>query len=157
MKIRIICIGKTEKGYLEDAIPVYLKRLKHYSQVEMAIIPDIKKAGSLPVEERKRQEGDLIFKQLQNDDFLALLDENGKMYSSTEFADFLQKRMNSGIKNLVFVVGGAFGFSKEVYQRADMKLSLSKMTFSHQMVRLFFVEQLYRGYSILKGEPYHNE
>jgi len=157
MKIRIICIGKTEKGYLEDAIPVYLKRLKHYNQVEMVIIPDIKKAGSLPVEERKRQEGDLIFKQLQNDDFLALLDENGKMYSSTEFADFLQKRMNSGIKNLVFVVGGAFGFSKEVYQRADMKLSLSKMTFSHQMVRLFFVEQLYRGYSILKGEPYHNE
>ncbi len=157
MKIKILCVGKTEKGYLEDAIPIYMKRLRHYGQVEWVVIPDIRKGGALPVEERKRQESDLILKHLQNDDYLALLDEKGDMYSSTEFAGFLQKRMNAGTKNLVFVVGGAFGFSQEMYARANMKLSLSKMTFSHQMIRLFFVEQLYRGFSIVKGEPYHNE
>ncbi len=157
MKIRIICVGKTEKGYLPDAIDTYVKRLRHYVNVEMVIIPDLRKAGSMDVAERKRQEGELILKQVAPEDCLVLLDENGKILSSKGFAEFLQKRMNSGLRNLVFVVGGAFGFSDEVYQRADTKLSLSKMTFSHQMVRLFFVEQLYRGYSILKGEPYHNE
>ena len=157
MKIRIICVGKTEKGYLPDAIDTYVKRLRHYVNVEMVQIPDMRKAGSMDVAERKRQEGELILKQVAPEDCLVLLDENGKILSSKGFAEFLQKRMNSGLRNLVFVVGGAFGFSDEVYQRADTKLSLSKMTFSHQMVRLFFVEQLYRGYSILKGEPYHNE
>lgn len=157
MKIRILCVGKTEKGYLPDAMDTYLKRLRHYVNVEMVVIPDLRKSGSMPAAERKRQEGELILKQVVPEDCLVLLDENGKMLSSKGFAEFLQKRMNSGLRNLVFVIGGAFGFSDEVYKRADTKLSLSKMTFSHQMVRLFFVEQLYRGYSILKGEPYHNE
>ncbi|PID94704.1 MAG: 23S rRNA (pseudouridine(1915)-N(3))-methyltransferase RlmH [Bacteroidetes bacterium] len=157
MKIRILCVGKTEKGYLEGGIALYMNRLKHYVSVEMILLPDLKKAGTLPVAARKRLEGEAVYKELQPDDFLVLLDERGKLLSSVEFAGELQKRMNSGVKRVVFVVGGAFGFSEELYQRAQMKLSLSKMTFSHQMVRLFFVEQLYRAFTILKGEPYHNE
>ena len=157
MKICLIYMGKTEFGYLTDGIDVFIKRLKHYIPVEVSVIPDLKKTKGLPVSERKRLEGEVILKQVKNDDVLVLLDENGDQYTSTGFAGFLQTQMNSGAKRLVFVVGGAFGFSPDVYQRARYTLSLSKMTFSHQMVRLFFVEQLYRAFTIIKGEPYHNE
>ena len=157
MKICLIYMGKTESGYLTDGIDVFIKRLKHYIPVEVSVIPDLKKTKGLPVPERKKLEGEVILKQVKNDDILVLLDENGDQYTSTGFAGFLQTQMNSGAKRLVFVVGGAFGFSPDVYQRSKYKLSLSKMTFSHQMVRLFFVEQLYRAFTIIKGEPYHNE
>jgi len=157
MKICLIYMGKTESGYLPDGIDVFITRLKHYIPVDVLIIPDLKKAKGLPVGERKRLEGEVILKQVKNTDILVLLDENGEQYTSTGFAGFLQNQMNAGTKRLVFVVGGAFGFSPEVYQQSKYKLSLSKMTFSHQMVRLFFVEQLYRAFTIIKGEPYHNE
>ncbi len=156
MKISLILNGKTEDDYILKGFSVYEKRLKHYLAFEIIVIPALKNTKALSIEQQKKKEGELIFKEIQSSDKLILLDENGKEFKSTEFADFVQKEMNSGIKNLVFVVGGPYGFSDEVYKRANGKISLSKMTFSHQMVRLFFVEQIYRAMTILKNEPYHH-
>ena len=157
MKIKLILVGKTNAKYLVEGEREYEKRLSYYIKFEEIIIPDVKQAGKLSEGELKKKEGQLILAKLENSDHVIFLDDKGKSHSSVDFANFLQQKMNSSIKSLVFVVGGAFGFSDEVYQRANSKLSLSKMTFSHQMVRLIFKEQLYRGFSILRGEQYHHE
>ena len=157
MKIKLIVVGKTNVKYLLEGEREYENRLKHYTKFEEIIITDVKQSGKLSENELKKKESQLILGKLENSDHVILLDDKGKSYSSVEFANFLQQKMNSSLKSLVFVVGGAFGFSDELYQRAYSKLSLSKMTFSHQMVRLIFKEQLYRGFSILRGEKYHHE
>tara|TARA_B110000196_G_C20979647_1_gene582744 strand:+ start:417 stop:890 length:474 start_codon:yes stop_codon:yes gene_type:complete len=157
MKIVLITIGKTNEKYLIEGISSYQKRLKHYTNFEMMEIPNIKNANNLSEAELMKKEGELILKQIQSSDHLVLLDDKGKDFTSPKFAQKLQQWMLSGKKRLVFVVGGAYGFSEEVYKRGNEKLSLSKMTFSHQMVRLFFVEQIYRGYTILNNEPYHHQ
>jgi 23S rRNA (pseudouridine1915-N3)-methyltransferase len=138
-------------------IEEYQKRLAHYIKFEFKIIPDIKNAKNLSESQQKEKEGVLILKELITTDQLVLLDEKGHEFRSLEFSCFLQKKMNSGIKQLVFVIGGPYGFSDTVYKKAQGKVSLSKMTFSHQMIRLFMVEQLYRAFTILKNEPYHHE
>ena len=156
MTIKLLCIGKTDSKELQKLIEVYLKRLQFYTKFEIDVIPDLKKARSLDENQQKTKEGELILNKTQTSDFVVLLDENGKQFSSEAFSEYLQKRMNSGLKQLIFVIGGPYGFSETVYQRADGKISLSKMTFSHQMVRLFITEQIYRGFTILKNEPYHH-
>lgn len=156
MTIKLVCIGKTDKKELEDLIKIYSNRLQHYIKFEFEIIPDLKKTKNLDENQQKTKEGELILAGVQNSDFLVLLDENGRQYTSENFSEYLQKRMNTGLKKLIFIIGGPYGFSEEVYNRADSKISLSKMTFSHQMVRLFFTEQLYRAFTILKNEPYHH-
>ena len=156
MKVKFICIGKTGKSFLEEGESEYLKRLKHYLPVEKVEIPDLKNAKNLTVEQIKEQEGKEIISKMQSGDQLILLDENGVQFTSLEFAQFFQQKFNAGGKTIVFVVGGAYGFSAEVYSLATGKISLSKMTFSHQMVRMIFFEQLYRAMTILKGEPYHH-
>ena len=157
MKIKFICIGKTGKEFLVAGEQTYLNRLKHYVSLERIEIPDIKNAKSLSFDQIKELEGKEILSKLQSGDQLILLDENGKLFSSTEFADFLQQKFNQGGKGLVFVIGGAYGFSSEVYENSIFRISLSKMTFSHQMIRMIFFEQLYRAMTILKGEPYHHQ
>lgn len=157
MKIVLLSIGKTNEKYLTGGISLYQKRLKHYTAFEMIEIPNIKKSQNLSKLELMKKEGDLILKNILNSDLLVLLDNKGKEYNSLNFSEKIQNWMLSGKKRIIFAVGGAYGFSEEVHQRGNEKLSLSKMTFSHQMVRLFFVEQLYRGYSILNNEPYHHE
>ncbi|MBL0048492.1 MAG: 23S rRNA (pseudouridine(1915)-N(3))-methyltransferase RlmH [Bacteroidetes bacterium] len=157
MKITLFLIGKTEEGFVKTACEQYEKRLKHYIPFVINVIPDVKNAGKLAHQELKLKEGELLLKQLNNSDFVVLLDDKGKQFSSIEYAAYLQLQMNSGLKNLCFVVGGAFGFSDEVYARANSKFSLSKMTFTHQMIRMLFLEQSYRALSILKGESYHHE
>ena len=157
MKIKLICIGKTGKDFLIAGEQEYLNRLKHYVSMERIEIPDIKNAKSLTFDQIKELEGKEILSKLQSGDQLILLDENGKLFSSTEFADFLQQKFNQGGKGLVFVIGGAYGFSREVYEKSIFKISLSKMTFSHQMIRMIFFEQVYRAMTILKGEPYHHQ
>ncbi|BAO76867.1 23S rRNA (pseudouridine(1915)-N(3))-methyltransferase RlmH [Winogradskyella sp. PG-2] len=156
MNIKLIAIGKTDNKNLQTLIEDYQKRLGHYIRFEFEIIADLKKVKHLSDAQQKEKEGELILAKTQNSDVLILLDENGKQLDSVAFSNYLQKYMNSGIKTLVFVIGGPYGFSDAVYKRANGKLSLSKMTFSHQMVRLFFIEQLYRGFTILKNEPYHH-
>jgi 23S rRNA (pseudouridine1915-N3)-methyltransferase len=156
MKITLLAIGKTDDLELQSLILMYTKRLEHYISFSTEIVPDIKNAKNLSEEQQKQLEGVEILKRTTKADHLILLDEKGKTYTSVNFAQFLQKKMNSGLKNLIFVIGGPYGFSAEVYERADGKISLSSMTFSHQMVRLFFVEQLYRGFTILRNEPYHH-
>lgn len=156
MKIKLIAIGKTDEAYLIEGIDKYLKRLKHYIALEVVIIGDVK-AGSKPNAEKiKEEEGKLILQKIEQSDVVVLLDEGGRGFGSENFAHYLQKKMNSVAGNLVFVIGGPFGFSPDVYDRAQEKISLSEMTFSHQMVRLFFVEQLYRAFTIIKGEKYHH-
>jgi len=157
MKIKLLVIGKTDNKELLQLIQVYQNRLKHYIKFELEIIPDIKKVKNLSENQQKIKEGELILKRLQSTDELILLDEKGKEFRSIEFSKYLQKKMNSGIKQLVFVIGGPYGFSEEVYKKSKGKISLSKMTFSHQMVRLFMVEQVYRAFTIIKNEPYHHE
>jgi 23S rRNA (pseudouridine1915-N3)-methyltransferase len=157
MKIKLLAIGKTDDKNLLKLIETYQNRLKHYVKFEIAIIPDIKNVKNLSENQQKEKEGELILKQLQPTDELILLDEKGKDFRSLEFAKYLQKKMTSGIKQLVIAIGGPYGFSEEVYKKSNGKISLSKMTFSHQMIRLFVVEQLYRGFTILKNEPYHHE
>ncbi len=157
MKIKLICIGKTGKDFLIAGEQEYLNRLKHYVSIDRLEIPDIKNAKSLSIDQIKELEGKEILSKLQSGDQLILLDENGKLFSSTEFADFLQQKFNQGGKGLVFVIGGAYGFSGEVYEKSIFKISLSKMTFSHQMIRMIFFEQVYRAMTILKGEPYHHQ
>ena len=156
MTIKLLCIGKTDSKELQNLIEVYSKRLQFYTKFEIDIIPDLKKAKNLDENQQKTKEGELILNKTQTSDFVLLLDENGKQFSSEAFSEYLQKRMNSGLKQLIFVIGGPYGFSEAIYQRANGKISLSKMTFSHQMVRLFVTEQIYRGFTILKNEPYHH-
>lgn len=157
MNIKLLCVGKTDNKQLQQLIDVYSKRLNFYVKYTIEVLPDIKNVKNLSEQEQKAKEGDLILSKIGSYDHLILFDENGKSYSSVGFSKFLQKKMNSGIKTLVFVIGGPYGFSDAVYAKAQGKVSLSSMTFSHQMVRLFITEQLYRGYTILKGEPYHHQ
>lgn len=156
MKIKLITIGKTDESYLKDGIDKYLNRLKHYVSFELIIINDVKVGKKANVILQKELEEKEILSKVNTNDYLILLDEKGEEYNSVGFSKFLQKRMNSG-NDIVFVIGGPFGFSKRMYERANAKVGLSKLTFSHQMVRLFFVEQLYRAFTILKGEKYHHQ
>ncbi|WP_298556236.1 23S rRNA (pseudouridine(1915)-N(3))-methyltransferase RlmH [uncultured Algibacter sp.] len=156
MTIALITIGKTDNKQLTSLIDDYIKRLGHYIKFNLDVIPDIKKSKNLSEAQQKQKEGELILNKIKPTDTLILLDENGKQYDSLLFSSYLQKHMNSGIKRLVFVIGGPYGFSDEVYKKANGKISLSKMTFSHQMIRLFFIEQVYRGFTILRNEPYHH-
>lgn len=157
MKITLLAIGKTDDQYLIDGIEKYLKRLKHYIKFDVIIIPDLKKTKNLSETEQKTKEAELILKNISPIDEVAILDEKGREFSSLHFSDFINKRMIGSVQNLVFIIGGPYGFDQSIYQRANYKISLSKLTFSHQMIRLFFVEQLYRAFTILKGEPYHHE
>ena len=157
MKVKLICIGKTGKKFLEDGENEYMQRVKYYVQIERVEIPDLKNARKLTFEQIKQMEGKEILSKLGSGEQLILLDERGSLLSSVEFSNFVQQRFNAGGKALVFVIGGAYGFSPEVYEAAHGKISLSKMTFSHQMIRMIFFEQLYRAMTILKGEPYHHE
>ena len=157
MNIRLISIGKTDNKNLQSLIDDYTKRLSFYVKFEVEIIPDIKNVKNLSEAQQKEKEGELILAKIAATDQLILLDENGKTFNSIGFSDYLQKKMNAGTKTLVFVIGGPYGFSETVYQKAIGKVSLSEMTFSHQMVRLFVIEQLYRGFTILKNEPYHHQ
>jgi 23S rRNA (pseudouridine1915-N3)-methyltransferase len=156
MKIELWVIGKTAFKYLDEGIAIYEKRLKHYVHFDLVVLPDIKNPP-LSTEALKIKEGELILNKLQKDDLLILLDENGKHLTSIDFSKFIENQQMNATKRLIFQIGGAYGFSDAVYARANQKMSLSKMTFSHQMIRLFFVEQLYRAFTILKGEKYHNE
>jgi 23S rRNA (pseudouridine1915-N3)-methyltransferase len=156
MQIKLIAIGKTDSSELERLISVYQNRLAHYVRFSFEVIPDLKNTKSFSEKLQKEEEGKLILSKIMPTDRLILLDENGKEMNSIGFSNFLQKQMNSGLKQLVFVIGGPYGFSEAVYKKAVGTLSLSKMTFSHQMVRLFVIEQLYRGFTILKNEPYHH-
>ena len=157
MNIKLLCVGKTDNKQLQALIDTYSKRLNFYVKYSIEILPDIKNVKNLSEQEQKNKEGDLILSKIGPYDHLLLFDENGKTFTSVGFSKFLQKKMNSGIKTLVFVIGGPYGFSEEVYAKAQGKVSLSSMTFSHQMVRLFITEQIYRAYTILKGEPYHHQ
>lgn len=156
MKITLLAIGKTDDKNLETLIQMYSKRLGYYVPFSLEVIPDIKKVKNLSEDQQKLLEGSEILKRTTTSDHLILLDEKGSSYTSVKFANFLQKKMNGGLKNLIFLIGGPYGFSPEIYERAQGKISLSQMTFSHQMVRLFVVEQLYRGFTILRNEPYHH-
>ncbi|MFC3416698.1 23S rRNA (pseudouridine(1915)-N(3))-methyltransferase RlmH [Algoriphagus hitonicola] len=157
MTIKLIAIGKTDHQAIQSLIDEYSKRLNFYIRFDLELIPDLKSTKSLSEAQQKEKEGELILKKLLPADELILLDERGKTLSSMEFSQYLQKKMNSGLKQLIFVIGGPYGFSDSVYSRAHGKLSLSQMTFSHQMIRPFFIEQLYRAMTILKGEPYHHQ
>ncbi len=157
MNIKLIAIGKTDNKNLQSLIEEYQKRLSFYIKFELEIIPDIKNGKNLSESQQKEKEGEFILSKIAPTDQLILLDENGKTFSSVEFSAELQKKMNTGVKTVVFVIGGPYGFSETVYAKAQAKISLSQMTFSHQMVRLFFIEQLYRGFTILKNEPYHHQ
>lgn len=157
MRITLLCVGKTDDSQLVAIVDKFQQRLKHYVPFRMVSIPDVKNTKHLRTDQQRAREADTILKQLSPGDHVVLLDERGKEYRSVDFAAYLNKLMVGSMQHVVFVVGGPFGFEETVYQRANSRLSLSKMTFSHQMVRLFFVEQLYRAFSILKGEPYHHE
>lgn len=157
MKIKLLAIGKTDDKNLTALIQTYQNRLKHYIKFEFEIIPDLKNAKNLSESQQKEKEGELLLKKLHATDQVLLLDDKGKDFTSIEFSKFLQKKMNSGIKTLVFIIGGPYGFSDAIYKKAQGKVSFSKMTFSHQMIRVFVVEQLYRAFTILKNEPYHHE
>lgn len=157
MNIKLIAIGKTDNKALQSLIDDYTKRLSFYIKFELDIIPDIKNVKNLTESQQKDKEGELILSKILSTDNLILLDENGKSFSSIAFSNELQKKMNAGIKTLVFAIGGPYGFSDAVYDKANGKISLSLMTFSHQMVRLFFIEQVYRSFTILKNEPYHHQ
>ncbi len=157
MKITLLVVGKTDSAYLKEGINEYVKRLKHYINFEIEVIPDVKKNKNLNIEIQKKLEGDQILSKILPGKEMHLFDENGMMYSSKEFAGFLDKKMISGLKELVLVIGGPYGFSGEIFEKAVSTISLSKMTFSHQMARLLCVEQIYRAFTILKGEPYHHD
>lgn len=156
MKIKLLTIGKTDSRPLKQLIDEYCKRLGFYIPFSMDIISDIKNTKNLTTKQQKIAEGKELLKKIEKSDAVILLDENGKLYNSIQFSAFLQKKMNSGLKKIVFVIGGPYGFSDDLYNRCNEKVSLSPMTFSHQMVRLFFTEQLYRSFTILRNEPYHH-
>lgn len=157
MKIVIIAVGKTSTGYVACGVEEFLKRANRYVPTELLVIPDVKSSKALSEDAQKQQEGRSIIAALQPGDIVTLLDERGKELTSREFSLMIERRMVQGIKRLVFVIGGPYGFSNEVYERADSKLSLSRMTFTHEMVRLFFMEQIYRAMTIMRGEPYHHD
>lgn len=156
MKILLLVIGKTDAAYIRTGIEEYEKRLTRYAPYEMKILPDVKNAKNMSEALQKEKEGEMLLDEWQTTDFVVLLDENGKQYTSVGFSEFLAQKMLNATKRLVFVVGGPYGFSENVYKRANDKISLSKMTFSHQMVRMIFAEQLYRAMTIMRGEPYHH-
>ncbi|MFM9948897.1 MAG: 23S rRNA (pseudouridine(1915)-N(3))-methyltransferase RlmH [Saprospiraceae bacterium] len=156
MKVEFWFIGKTNETYLETGIGIYEKRLRRYLPFQMQCLPDVRQAGNLAPEQLKTKEGEAILCKIKSEDLLVLLDEKGQSFTSEGFARYVEQQLSGSKHRLIFLVGGAYGFSWEVYQRADAKLALSAMTFSHQMVRLFFLEQLYRAMTILRGEPYHN-
>jgi len=157
MKILLLTIGKTDEDYLITGIKKYVGRIGHYASFEMKELPDPRNRKTLSEDQQKKAESFLLLQQLQPGDHVILLDENGKQFTSVAFAENIEKLTASGTKRVVFIIGGPYGFAQEVYDRANAKLSLSPMTFSHQMVRLIFVEQLYRAFTILKGEPYHHQ
>ena len=157
MKTVLLAIGKTDDEYLTEGIRKYVERIRHYAPFEFKCLPDIKNSRSLTRDQQKQQEGRLLTAEMMPGDVVALLDEGGRQYSSRQFSQFYSKIAASGAKRLVFVIGGPYGFSDDVYKAATHKISLSPMTFSHQMVRLIFVEQLYRLHTIIKGEPYHHD
>ncbi len=156
MNISLLAIGKTDKSELTTLINDYTKRLGHYVNFSLDILPDIKNTKNLNEAQQKEKECDLILKKIKPSDYVILLDEKGKSYDSVQFSGLIQKKMNAGLKKVFFIIGGPYGFSPTMYQRANEKVSLSKMTFSHQMIRLFMVEQLYRAFTIIKNEPYHH-
>lgn len=156
MNIKLFLVGKTEEKYLQEGIALYLKKLVHYASIAVIELKCPINKGSLPVKELQKKEGTLLLQNLNESDRVFLLDENGTQYDSLQMASFIQKQQNSSVKSLVFIVGGAYGFSDDLYKRANGKISLSKMTFSHQMVRLIFLEQLYRAFTINRGEKYHH-
>lgn len=157
MKIVFMVVGKTVDAHLQALSAEYAKRIGFYVPFEVQVLPDLKNTKNMSEAEQKEREGELILKQLQPSDFLVLLDERGKEFRSVEFAQYIQERMLTSSKRLCFLIGGPYGFSEAVYQRRNAQVALSKMTFSHQMVRVIFLEQLYRAMTILKGEPYHHE
>ena len=157
MKITLLTVGKTDKDWVKQGTDIYVSRLKHYIPFTISEIPELKNVSALSKDQIKTKEGELILKNLKPSDDVILMDEHGKEYTSVDFASLLQKKITYEGKDIVFIIGGAYGFSDEVYRRADSKISLSRMTFSHQMVRAIFIEQLYRAFTIMKGEPYHHE
>ena len=157
MKLKLLLVGKTVESYLKKGISDYQERLKHYVSFELVEIPELKQASSLTRDQIKLREGELILKQLRDSDDVILLDEHGARFTSVSWAKHLEQKMSHSSRDIVFVIGGSYGFSQAVYDRSDSMLSLSDMTFSHQLVRLLFVEQLYRAFTIIKGEPYHHE
>ena len=157
MKITLLTVGKTDRDWVRQGLDIYVSRLKHYIPFSMVEIPELKNVSALSKDQIKSKEGELIHKNIRPIDDLILLDEHGKEYNSEEFAKVIQEKISYTGKDMVFVIGGAYGFSPEVYSRANSKISLSRMTFSHQMVRAIFAEQLYRAFTIMKGEPYHHE
>lgn len=157
MKITLLTVGKTDVKWVREGLELYSSRLVHYIPFSLVEIPELKNVSALSQDQIKSREGELILKHLKPADELVLLDEHGREFRSVEFAEFIEGRMSRSSRDLVFVIGGAYGFSRDVYSRADSKISLSKMTFSHQMVRTIFAEQLYRAFTIMRGEPYHHE
>ena len=157
MKITLLTVGRTDVEWVRKGLDLYVSRLRHYVPFSLIEIPELKNVSALAREQIKQKEGELVLKALKPSDCVTLLDERGREYRSIEFSAMLEDRMSRGGRDLVFVVGGAYGFSDAVYSRSDEKISLSKMTFSHQMVRTIFAEQLYRAFTIMKGEPYHHE
>jgi 23S rRNA (pseudouridine1915-N3)-methyltransferase len=157
MKITFLLVGKTTENYVFQGMEIFNGRLKHYTSFEIKTIPELKNTKNMTIQQQKELEGEKILQMIPPQAECVLLDENGKEYSSIGFAEFIQKRINAGTKQLIFIIGGPYGFSQEVYSRSNDKVSLSRMTFSHQLVRLIFTEQLYRAFTIIKGEPYHHE
>ena len=157
MNLELIVIGKTDSKEIETLVATYAKRINHYCRFAITVLPDIRNTKSLTVKQQRTAEGESILRQLSDGDYVVLLDERGDEYRSVDFAYWLQKRMASGIRRMVMIIGGPYGFSEEVYGRADGRLSLSRMTFSHQIIRAIFAEQIYRAFTILHNEPYHHE
>lgn len=157
MKIALLQVGKTSERYLTEGIAAFEERIRKYSAFEIFTVVDIKSTRNMPARELKEREGEKILQFLRNDDYTVILDDKGKEFSTIEFSSWLEKMFMSPKKRIVFIIGGAWGFSDEIYAKADMRLSLSRLTFSHQMVRLLFLEQLYRAFTVIKGEPYHHE
>ncbi|HAN00841.1 MAG TPA: 23S rRNA (pseudouridine(1915)-N(3))-methyltransferase RlmH [Marinilabiliales bacterium] len=157
MKATLLVIGKTDDSFIAEGINKFMLRINRYMSFDVEVIPDLRNSRNLTEQIQKEKEGELILKKIQSGDILVLLDENGQQFSSVAFSEWLNTQLVSGQKRLVFVIGGPYGFSQAVYQKASYKISLSKMTFSHQLVRLIFVEQFYRVHTILKGEPYHHQ
>lgn len=157
MKIILMAIGKTTTKYIQEGIELYKKRLTHYIPFELKLLPDVKATKALTMERQKELEEEIFMSSINSGDFVVLLDERGKEMTSRDFSEYINKKMSAVPKNLIFVIGGPYGFSQGMYDRAQEKLSLSKMTFSHEMIRLFFIEQVYRAMTILRGEPYHHD
>lgn len=157
MKMTLVCIGKTDDRFIQEGIDKYLGRLKHYVSFNIVIIPDVKNVKNMSKLQQMEKESELFLKHINNQDFVILLDERGKEFRSVEFSEYLSKKMVAGVSHMVLLIGGPYGFSDQIRARANNFLSLSKMTFSHQMIRLFFVEQVYRAFTIMKNEPYHHE